>query len=65
MYSTYADARDKKGLTDYKVAEITGIAQSTISDWKNGKSIPKADKLLLLANTVGLQITDLIKMKEN
>lgn len=60
MYTKYAEARDKKGLTDYKVSEMTGIARSTISDWKNGLSIPKADKLLKIANVVGIKVEELI-----
>lgn len=49
MYERYAVLRDKKGVTDYRVAVDTGITKSTFSDWKNGRSNPKLDKLLLLA----------------
>ncbi|MDD3253109.1 MAG: helix-turn-helix transcriptional regulator [Lachnospiraceae bacterium] len=49
MYEKYITLRDKKGVTDYRVAEETGITKSTFTDWKNGRSKPKFDKLLLLA----------------
>lgn len=63
MYSTYAKARDKKGYTDYRVSVITGIAQSTLSDWKNGISTPKSDKLLKIANVVEINVEELIPDK--
>lgn len=49
MYEKYCLLRDKKGVTDYRVAEETGITKSTFSDWKTGRSKPKFDKLLILA----------------
>lgn len=61
MYAKYAYLRDKKGITDYKVAKETGIAPSTISDWKNGVSMPKSDKLLKLAEYFGVNIEYFLK----
>lgn len=49
MYEKYVALRDKKGVTDYRVAEATKITKSTFTDWKNGRSKPKLDKLLALA----------------
>lgn len=49
MYERYVVLRDKKGVTDYRVAIETGITKSTFTDWKNGRSKPKFDKLLILA----------------
>ena len=37
------------GVTVYQVAKATGIGASTFSDWKNGRSTPKADKLARIA----------------
>lgn len=34
MYKTYARLRDERGMTDYQVAQQTGIPQSSIYDWK-------------------------------
>lgn len=45
MYDRYKELRDEKGLTDYKVAKLAGIGQSTLSDWKKGRSAPKNEKL--------------------
>lgn len=49
MYEKYAELRDSRGITDYRVAVDTGITKSTFTDWKKGRSKPKFDKLLILA----------------
>ena len=49
MYEKFAALLDKNNKTAYAVAKETGIAQSVLSDWKNGRSTPKFDKLLILA----------------
>lgn len=49
LYERYVFLRDKRGVTDYKVATETGITKSTFSDWKSGRSKPKIDKLIKIA----------------
>lgn len=61
MYAKYAKLRDEKGITDYRVAQDTGIATATLSEWKNGTYKPKVDKLLVLAKYFGVSIEDLIQ----
>ena len=56
MYEKYVALRNKKGVTDYRVAKSTGITKSTFADWKNGRSNPKLDKLLLLAKYFGVPV---------
>lgn len=56
MYERYVELRDKKGVTDYRVSEDTGISRSTFTDWKNGRSQPKIDKLKILADYFGVSI---------
>ena len=62
MYQKYAEIRDRKGLTDYQVAKASGVQQSTFSDWKHGRSKPKADKLVKIAAALGCSIMDLIEV---
>lgn len=64
MYGKYASIRDSKSLTDYRVAKDTGIAPATLSDWKTGKTVPKADKLYTIAKYLGCTIEDLLEDKE-
>lgn len=56
MYNKYAEARDGKNLTDYRVAKDTGITRSTFTEWKNGRSKPKVEKLMVLAKYFGVPI---------
>lgn len=56
MYKRYAELRDKKGVTDYKVSKETGISKSSFSEWKSGRSKPKADKLKKIADYFGVAI---------
>ncbi len=56
MYKKYSELRDSKGLTDYKVSLDTGITKSTFSDWKNGRSEPKLEKLSKIANYFGVTV---------
>lgn len=43
-----------KGLTAYKVAKATGVTTATITHWKNGKYVPKSDKLGKIADFLGV-----------
>ena len=51
-YEKYAEIRDSKGLTDGKIAKICGFGRSTFTDWKSGRSLPKADKMIKIANAL-------------
>lgn len=55
-YEKYAVLRKEKGITDYQVWKDTGIATATLSDWKNGISKPKTDKLKKIADYFGVTI---------
>lgn len=56
MYEKYVALRDEKGVTDYRVAMETGVTKSTFTDWKNGRSKPKFDKLLAIARYLGVPV---------
>lgn len=60
MYETYVRLRDERGMTDFEVAKETGIAQSTLSEWKTGKYTPKADKMIALARFFGVTLDELM-----
>ena len=56
MYKKFAELLEKNNKTAYMVSKETGIPQATISDWKNGRSKPKFDKLLILAKYFGVPV---------
>ena len=43
--------------TVYRVAQATKISPSTFTDWKNGRSVPKTEKLKLLAHHFGVSLS--------
>lgn len=59
MYQVYAQYRDSKGFTDYKVAKELGLSRATISAWKHGKYKPKIETLLRIANLLNFPIEEL------
>ena len=61
MYNKYVELRDERGLTDYKVSLDTGISKSTFTDWKNGRSKPKIEKLRKIAEYFNVSITEFIE----
>lgn len=64
LYSNFEKLLKERGETAYKVAKETGISQPTLSDWKNGKSVPKADKLQKIADHFNVTLDYLMTGKE-
>lgn len=56
MYERYQKLLDEKGLKNADVSRATGISNMTLSDWKNGKSTPKQDKLMKIADYFGVSL---------
>ena len=56
MYEKFAELLEKTSKTAYQVSKETGIPQSVLSDWKRGRSKPKAEKLKILADYFGVSI---------
>ena len=50
MYEIFERLLKAKGISAYRVSKDTGISTATLSDWKTGKSTPKADKLQKIAD---------------
>lgn len=59
-YSRFKDLLLAHHVTVYQVAKATGIAASTFSDWKNGRSTPKADKLARIADFFSVSLDELL-----
>ena len=56
MYQIFERLVKEKGVTAYRVSKDTGISQPTFSEWKNGRSKPKIDKLMKLAEYFGVDV---------
>ena len=64
MYKKFADLLLKNNKTTYRVAKDTGISPTLFSDWKKGKSSPKAEKLQKIADYFGVSVDYLMTGKE-
>lgn len=56
MYEKFVALLEKSNKTAYRVAQDTKLNPSLFSDWKSGKSKPKADKLKILADYFGVTV---------
>lgn len=63
MYAIFERLLKERGVTAYRVSKDTDIAFSTFTDWKHGRSSPKADKLLKIAQYFNVPVEYLITGK--
>lgn len=56
MYNNYKRVRDLMGMKDSQIAAQTGIPRSTFTDWKQGRSCPKIDKMQKIADVFQMPI---------
>ena len=56
MYEKFQELLDKYGKTAAQVSKETGVASSTLSEWKKGKYTPKLDKLQKIADFFNVPI---------
>lgn len=57
-YDAYSAIRDSKiingkRLNDSMVSKAANVTKSTFSDWKKGRSCPKVEKLVKIAQVLG------------
>ena len=64
MYEIYCKLRDRAHVKDADVVKATNITKSTFSDWKNGRSNPKLEKLQKIADYFGVTVDYLMTGKE-
>lgn len=56
MYEIFEQLLQKFNTSAYRVAKETGVTQSTLSDWKRGRSTPKADNMKKLADHFNVSV---------
>jgi repressor LexA len=59
-YTVFEHLLKINNTTVYRVSKETGIAASTFTDWKNGRSCPKAEKLKRIAAFFGISLDELL-----
>lgn len=65
MYTKFEDLLHKRGIKSYQVSKETGVSQVTLSQWKNGRSTPKVDKLKKIADYFGVTIDYFLQDNNN
>lgn len=56
MYDKFLQLLHNRNVTAYRVGKETGISSVVFTDWKNGKSKPKVDKLKKIADYFDVSI---------
>ena len=64
MYEIFETLLAERGVTAYQVAKATGISTGSLSDWKNGRSSPKVEKLQKIATYFGVSVDYLLGNKQ-
>lgn len=59
--ATFAELRKQKGFTQIQLAKSLGIDQSTVSLWEKGKTAPRVDTALRLAEIMGCTVDDIFR----
>lgn len=56
MYEKYSALLEKTNKTSYQVSKETGVGQNVLSNWKNDKTKPSLETLIVLAKYFGVSI---------
>ncbi len=65
MYEIFERLLQLHNVTAYQVSKATGISQSTLSDWKKKRSVPKNDKMQKIADYFGVSLQYLLTGTES
>ncbi len=56
MRNAFDALLEERGVTSAAVAKATGISAATLSEWRKGKYVPKAEKLQKVADYFGVPV---------
>ena len=52
--------RKRQGLSQEQLSQRLGVSRQSVSKWERDESLPEADKLPLLAKTLGVSLDALL-----
>ena len=61
--SALKNAREAKALSQVALARLLGVDQSTVCLWECGKTFPRPDVAIRLANILGCSLDDIYRAK--
>lgn len=56
LYKKFEVLLKERNVTAYQVGKVTGVATSTLTEWKKGTYTPKVDKLKKIADYFGVTV---------
>lgn len=56
MYEIFVQLLQKFGVSSYEVAKKAGVTQTALSNWKAGRSVPKAETMKKIADYFGVTV---------
>jgi transcriptional regulator with XRE-family HTH domain len=56
MYERFVQLLQENNITPYRVSKETGVTQTTLSDWKNGRATPKTATLQKIADYFNVSV---------
>ena len=56
MYEKIEKLMKERNVNAYQISKATGIANGSLCDYKHGRSVPKFDKLQILAKYFGVTV---------
>lgn len=63
-YARFEEITSNLNITPYRIATDLGFSPMLLSDWKNDKSKPKLDTMILIANYLDVEVTEFSDLKE-
>lgn len=64
MYSKFEKLLNDTNKTIYRVSKDTGISTTTLYDWREGRSVPKMDKINTLSKYFGVSLEYFLEHEE-
>ncbi len=64
-YEQFYELLKQRNISVYRLSKDTGISASTFTDWKNGRSIPKAEKMRRIAKYLDVSLELLLSADIN
>ena len=65
MYEIYQKLLDERKLKNSDIARATGLSNAILSDWKRGKTTPKSDSMIKIADFLNVSVDYLMTGEDN
>ena len=63
-YEKFEELCKRQGVTAYQISQKSKVATSTLSMWKQGKYVPKINKLRAIAKALNVSVEVFLEMED-